>query len=468
MPSEYQGVGSNQVIGTIATITGVGSGPNSIVTTGSNHGFQTNDQVVISGVVGTSTFAASVNSVLGFAYTITVLSPTTFAITNGATSGAYSSGGTAVDYSCLPPFNIPSDGDTFNAAAWNIAIQALADRTQTIAATIPIQYSVRFSLSGTWLCPAGCYFVGLLGCGSGGGGEAGCAGSTSTTTVQVQGGGGAGAPLGVAFQAVTPGVTYNITIAASAAGGTAPGGAGADGGKTIFAAASPLVEFVGGQGAGMGQDVVAHSLGRTLTIPPSGSTATVIFAPGGVGTGDGRPRRFPCDNNDVRVMEKYPGSTSATIIDNERYQDQTPGAGGYCGAAADIDSTYTNFPGGVSTQGRASAAWAGPGVTFGSYLGGAPGNIGTNAAGPYFGGSGGGGGGGGGFGAGGAGGAGGNATTGAGNAGSPGSSGAANTGAGGGGGGVGGGGTSGGAGGAGGASGSGVLYIFWSSNLGGA
>ena len=129
MSSQYTGNAANVSNSLQATITGVSAGPNSTVTTAVNHDFFTGDHVVISGVSGIT----GVNSYSSTPFTITVLTPTTFQINNGATTGAYSSGGTATDQSLTPASTLPSDGDSFDVASVNVAFETLFDRSQFLA-----------------------------------------------------------------------------------------------------------------------------------------------------------------------------------------------------------------------------------------------------------------------------------------------------------------------------------------------
>src|SRR5271170_2567277 len=131
MSEVYQGEASNVTIGTVKTITGIGSGPNSSVTA-TAHGFQTGDRVVIEGVTGTGSFepiesSSTVNNLPGSSWTITVTGADTFTIDNGSTTGAYSSGGTATDLSCLPPATIVNNGDSFDADAAMAPIETCLD-----------------------------------------------------------------------------------------------------------------------------------------------------------------------------------------------------------------------------------------------------------------------------------------------------------------------------------------------------
>ncbi len=416
------------------------------VTTSAPHLFGPNDNVLM---------ATGVASGSGY-FPIAIVDPTHFDLV-GSTYVSTSTG-TATDLSLTPQVQVPTDGDTFSMQLSGMlsSLQALLDRSQWLSSKVSYELIESFTASGSWVCPPGCFFVALVGCGGGGGGEGGCSGLTSTNTFAAQGGGGAGAPVGTTVVAVVPGVSYAITIGGGGAGGRAGNaGAGADGESTSFiGGAVTVVAFLGGRGAGIGLDVVAAGYGA-LNVGNTGSgAACVMIAPGAYGVGDGTPRDWPWIDPAFLVMNKYPNSTSATTFDVQRYVNTVPGAGGAAIASHGIGNTYVNFPGGASTSGVAMSS------IFGVYVGGSPGNIAANG-GSYLGGVGGGGGGGGAFGWGGNGGAGGNGSSGTGANGSAGSNASANTGAGGGGGGCGGGGSTGGTGGAGGNGGTGLLNLYW-------
>lgn len=128
MPSPYQGNPANADL-LVATITGVTLGPMSVVTTAAAHGFYPGDNVFIFGVGG----VVGVNNEPITPWLITVTGTHTFTLSNAAAfTGSYTSGGTVYDLAIGPPITIPSDGDTFNAAAFNVAYRALADRTQLL------------------------------------------------------------------------------------------------------------------------------------------------------------------------------------------------------------------------------------------------------------------------------------------------------------------------------------------------
>lgn len=390
------------------TVTGATNASPIVITTSASHLFATGDRVVVASVGG--------NTAANGEFYITKVSATTFSLDGSTGNGAYTSGGTAACITMTPQFTIPADGDTLDAASVNAALEALADRTQTLALAVKNRVD-DFTASGTWTAPDNCYAVLLEGCGGGGGGAGGC-GSNTTTDRYVQGGGGGGAaPLVKRVVAVTPGTTYAVTIGGGGAGGA--GGAsgnnnsvaGTDGTDTTF---DSLATFVGGQGAPLVNYLQA------VTVA-SGNTG---FASPGV-------------------------AKSLDVITGCVLVRGTPASGPHGAGGYGIDG---------ATNG---AAYSGsPSVT--GYAGGGGGLTGGDSA-TYRAGGGGGGGGGGPYGAGATGGNGGGGNNaGAGVAGTAAAAAAAaNTGGGGGGGGAAGHGTSGAAGGAGAAGGSGRLKVFY-------
>lgn len=93
-----------------------------VIQTSVPHLYASGDYVSVSGVVGNT-------GANGF-YPITVIDADHFSLTGSIGTGAWVSGGTAIDVSLTPQFTVPSDADARNAASVNVAFQALADRTQ--------------------------------------------------------------------------------------------------------------------------------------------------------------------------------------------------------------------------------------------------------------------------------------------------------------------------------------------------
>lgn len=115
-----------------------------VIETSAAHLYATGDRVVITGVTGNTAANSGASP-----WVIIVIDATHFSLTGSVGSGAYVAGGTCSNYSLTPQFTIPSDGDAFTAAAFNVAYQALADRTQylqkridgaaaTVTKTIPL------------------------------------------------------------------------------------------------------------------------------------------------------------------------------------------------------------------------------------------------------------------------------------------------------------------------------------------
>ena len=121
---------------------------------------------------------------------------------------------------------------------------------------------------GTWLCPHGVRYVIVTGCGGGGGGGGGASSSgRSQTNFAAGGSGGWAAPTITQVVAVTPGVSYPVSIGEGGIGGTnncvanivSGGGSrtgipGADGAASIFGS----LTFPGGKG---GREGILISIG---------------------------------------------------------------------------------------------------------------------------------------------------------------------------------------------------------------
>jgi len=395
------------------TVTGATNASPIVITTSANHLFATGDRVIVASVGG--------NTAANGEFYITKISATTFSLDGSTGNGAYTAGGTAACVTLTPQFTIPADGDNLDAASVNVALEALADRTQILALAVKNRID-EFTASGTWTCPDNVFSVVVEGCGGGGGGAGGGGSNTTTDRDVAGGGGGSGAPRRSRVVAVTPGTTYTVTIGAGGAGGAAGASgnnmstAGSDGASTTF---DTLATFAGGSGAGRVGYLYA-------TVRASGNAC---FGVPGQGKATSAPK------SDGIIMVGRPGGGG-------------PGSGGYGGCAVSntTGGEGLGFPGVDSAEGYAGGASGLEGGDSGSYRSGGPG----------------GGGGGGAYGVGGDGGNGGAGNyAGAGTAGGAGTAAAANTGAGGGGGGGGGHGTSGAAGGAGAAGGSGRCRVFY-------
>ncbi len=374
-----------------------------VITTASNHTFGDNDSVVVAGVVG--------NTAANGAWKITKLGVDTFSLDGSVGNGAYvaDAGDTVTDYSLTPEIVRPAGSDVRTAASINASIDALADRSQFLAARSTLRTDA-FTATGTWTCPAGVTSVDVeaFGGGGGGGGASPAATGGATANGATGGGGGGGAQRGRRRLTVVPTTTYTITVGAGGTSGAAsnPGGPGGD---SSFGA---LATFSGaGGGTGTADTAVA----------------TAYAAPGGLPVRD-----FDADWTADLISWTYPSQVML----------HAPGGGG---AGMNLFSNANAHDGNGSIEG---------------YAGGAGALLGT-AAGLVAPGGGGGGGGGGPAGVGAAGGAGGDGAAGVAPPGVAGSSAAANTGAGGGGGGGGGSGGTMGAAGIGGVGGSGQVLITY-------
>ena len=119
-----------------------------------------------------------------------------------------------------------------------------------------------FTADGSWVAPAGVYWVHLTMCGGGGGGG-------GATTTAAAGGGGSGQNI-IGWYAVVPGTSYSVTIGTAGAGGAAAYGFGGPGGSTSF---GTVVTAIGGGYANGG-----------YTSSPVG-TYFFLCGVGGYGTG---------------------------------------------------------------------------------------------------------------------------------------------------------------------------------------
>ncbi len=412
--------------------------------------------------MGTGGFAPLVNNLDGTSWTITVTGSSTFQINNGSTTGAYSSGGTAVDNSLLAPFDIPSNGDSFVVASVNVALMALADRTQTLAAFIARSQTKTFDADNTFVVPPGCQFMLAQLVGGGGGGEGGKRGEHgATTAIYPQGGGGAASPCVFKALNVTPGDTLTLSVGAGGPGGAAGGGAGGDGGPTLVTNGLGNLIGLANGGAGCGCGIEnwsgAFSPAASAITPPGAYTDSVAaVAPGaqGVNVVRHKPAPFSLGANLYGFLANNASAANSHVAS---FVPEFPCSGGYVAAVGSLQLAAAGaFP-------EASENQTGSLQT----TGGTAGTAGT-LSGAYYGGCAGGGGGGSVVGIGGNGGNGGNGNNSG--AGGNATAGTAGTlGAGGGGGGCGGDGSaSGGSSAAGGAGGSGRIILYWISNYGGA
>ncbi len=301
-------------------------------------------------------------------------------------------------------YTIPDDLDDDKAATFNVALEALGDRTIALQSHSPRMRMVEFLSSGTWVPDATSRIIAawIVGCGGGGAGGNGDMGPATANIWLAGAGGGGGALMSCLPVIIVPGSTYNIDIGAGGApnpGANNVPNTGGNGGSTIFRlGGSNLAVFPGAQGGKgpFGGHVIANYNSYAMGGSPRASAPSLLF---------GDPTQCPRFD-----------TTNALWLDNGIEIQLVPAQGGY-GADGSL------LP----------LASFGVGNPHGGFSGGAFGVRGNDSS-THRGGGGGGGGGAGPFGAGGAGGNGGAA----GSAGDSGTAASANTGGGGGGGGTGG------------------------------
>jgi len=228
---------------------------------------------------------------------------------------------------------------------------------------------------GTWTCPAGIKWVIVTGCGGGGGGGGG-ASSGGRTNTQFAGGGSGGqaAPTSTQIVAVTPGVTYNISIGWGGIGGTTncvanivsgggsrPGNPGSDGASSVFGS----VVFTGGRGGREGYLVTLSS----LTFPLGNDCANTPIS----GSANPNPQN-------IQVAATLPAFTTAGEIQGGAHavnravgQYSVSGGGTYGGVSNNIYSAAGfGGPGAQGFDGYPFAIYGGNG-TYGGGGGGAGG-----------------------------------------------------------------------------------------------
>lgn len=406
MPTNYTGDPDAVTTPLTATVDDATNASPIVIETSAPHLFSTGDIVLVEGVGG--------NTAANGSWTILVVDATHFQLVGSTGSGGYTTGGTATDYSLTPAFQIPADGDTLDAASVNVALEALADRTQWLARALRASALavLPFTSSGDFYAPPNAQWAVLLAWGGGGGGGGGGSGDNTADHYPKGGGGGGGAGSVMGLVPITGGDRYAVTIGAGGNGGAAQAN-GSPGNDTTFAeyGGATLATFKGGDGG-------YANTNKTF--------ATAMTIGGG------------------SVQNGYVGLTNMVDVNTTTIVRSGFGDGGF---------------GGVS--GAPSAHGGGGLHSKEGFAGGSEGTTGTDFAVTIRGGGWGGGGGGGPGGVGAAGGNGGNATGTAGDPGTAGSAAGANTGAGGGGGGgAGAGSVSGGTGGAGAAGGSGAMYVL--------
>lgn len=264
-------------------------------------------------------------------------------------------------------FTIPDDGDPPTAAAMNVALEALGDRTQFLKNRIFSKTIVTVTTSGPVVAPAKANAAILDGIGGGGGGGAGT-GSANADFRSSGGAGGGGAVRSVVMVPITGGATYDVVVAPGGAGGdgdaSAVGEGGADGGDSTFTenATSTLLATFRGAGGGQGGGV------ETLGAGGGG----VLVSRGGLAVRGSPPLSYPAASAAKPDLALYrapqQGGVSATSNVNH-FQQAGAAPQGYAGGApGSADATQV---------GSYHGAGAGGGGGAGGFGNGAPGGDGT-------------------------------------------------------------------------------------------
>jgi hypothetical protein len=410
MSTTYNGDPTAITNSTSKTITNATNATPIVITTSVAHTFHDGDTVVVSGVGG--------NTAANGTWAITYLTTTTFSLDTSVGSGAYTSGGTAVDVSMLPAATLPSDGDNLTGASVNPAFQNILDKLAFLGAVALRGTVITSTGTANYTCAVSGRYI-AVGFGAGAGGGGGVNGGAVAATMYCGGGGG-----GAAIESLrdlgdlTAGTQLDVTIGAGGGGG-AVNAAGSDGGDSIVAV-NGGAELARWKGAAKGYPGGGVSNGATSFVQAYGGGPVAAWP--------------------VLPAAGAFGSTSGDL--------PYPVAHGECwgGIAAVGQNVSYSLAGSPNSRGFSGGTAGTKGTSTGTRQGGGGG--GGGAAGPR--------------GAGGNGGNGGNANdAGVGTAAGASTAAAANTGAGGGGGGTGGVGSSGdAAGSAGSAGGSGRVVIF--------
>lgn len=128
MSSQYNGQPANISYPGQLTVNSATNATPIVVGFTTPHGLTSGDRVDFFGIGG--------NPAANGQWIITVVDPTHVILNGSAGVGAYTSGGNAQSLAMGATFEIPSDGDTFNAAAFNVAFEALGDRTAVLGASL--------------------------------------------------------------------------------------------------------------------------------------------------------------------------------------------------------------------------------------------------------------------------------------------------------------------------------------------
>ncbi len=219
-------------------------------------------------------------------------------------------------------YTIPDDLDDDAAVSYDVAFEALGDRTVYLKAEVA-KCAVRrdvITTTGTWTCPASVTSIEVLGMGGGG---AGGGGGGGTPGAGCGGGGGGGAKAHPCILTVTPGVTYNTTIGAGGTAGaagssTTAGGDGGDGGDTLFDSLATFRGAMGGQrghyGNGSARQCWGGQPGRSASAKVAPDTAAAARFPGPGEGGMGRN-----EVSSINEIERTGGSTAAAAAIDSRW-----------------------------------------------------------------------------------------------------------------------------------------------------
>jgi hypothetical protein len=130
MPSQYNGIPENSTRPLTLSVASATSATPIVLGTGSAHGRTTGDAVDVTGVQG--------NTAANGRWIVVVVDSThvqllTLGGSNSVGNGAYTAGGVVQPLGFAATYQIPSDGDADNAAAFNVAYEALGDRSAQLA-----------------------------------------------------------------------------------------------------------------------------------------------------------------------------------------------------------------------------------------------------------------------------------------------------------------------------------------------
>jgi len=123
MGTQFNGVPAN-IDATLPASKNISSSTNASpieVTTSAAHGYETGDMVIVRG--------HQTNTAANGEWSIIVTSSTKFTLTGSTGNGVGGATGTVINQGFGTTYTIPSDGDDFDAAAFNVAFEALGDRT---------------------------------------------------------------------------------------------------------------------------------------------------------------------------------------------------------------------------------------------------------------------------------------------------------------------------------------------------